>query len=223
MMNTAQDRCNSEEEWIVVSSSNVSKGDNPGHPFRGNQWTRGGGKNSPSKISESPTLEELQRLVPVLSKVTGNHGLDNFGSVEDLVENGVEKGKAERLYNSEEIELAEYADPAIAVGNCGYASAHLMETLSQMGVKEVYMRETGGPDPWGTHFVTHVGKRGSDSAIIIDYTLRQFFPEAPFPYIGRVSDYREKYGAYDKRSKKKILGDAYEDVKGNYESVPNEA
>ncbi len=211
--------------WLVAEYKRrggkykVKKGESAGHPFRGNQWTKGNAKSS-AKAVKTPTVQEIKKLVPVLSNKLGEHGTGDWARVEDLVESGVSKAKAKRILSSKKIKLSEYKDPLIATGNCGFASDTVMITLHKMGIKDVYRRETGGPDMWGTHFVAQVGRRGDPNAVIIDYTLRQFFPKAPFPYVGTVSDYKKKYSSY---GKPKTLGDSYEDIKYRIENIPDES
>ena len=199
----------------------IVKGDYSGHPFRGNQWTKNKGSASSSSTVKTPTLQELKKMVPMLSSTLGEHGTGDWAFMGDLVEAGVSEAKAKTILNSKKIKLGEYKDPVIATGNCGFASETVMRTLAKMGIKDVYVRETGGPDMWGTHFVAQVGRRGDPNAVIIDYTLRQFFPKAPFPYIGTVSDYKKKYSSYGKP--KKTMGSSYEDIKRNYETIPDES
>ena len=56
------------------------------------------------------------------------------------------------------------------------------------------MREVGEPSysqHGGSHFVTQIGPKDSEDAIIVDFTLRQFSRKADFPWVGTVKEYRE--------------------------------
>jgi len=119
------------------------------------------------------------------------------GDYEDLIENGVSEESA-KLATSASVTLGDYGDPVVAAGNCGTASVDVGSFLIIAGVAkegEVFIREVGEPrygGEGGTHFVTHVGPKDSEDAIIVDFTLRQFDPSADFPWVGTVKEYREQ-------------------------------
>ena len=133
-----------------------------------------------------------------------------------LVEEGVSE-KSARLAISESVTLGDYADPAVAAGNCGVASVDLAAALIRAGVVEdggVFLREVGEPyygQDMGTHYVTHIGPKDSPDAVIVDLTLRQFDPDANFPWIGTVEQYREMGYATDE-NKGPDLGDTMDRV-----------
>lgn len=57
-MTKAKERYESEEHWVVVSSKDVEKGESAGHPFRGNQWTKGR-SNTSEKSQVERTASDL--------------------------------------------------------------------------------------------------------------------------------------------------------------------
>jgi len=114
-----------------------------------------------------------------------------------LIEEGVSEESA-KLATSATITLGDYGDPVVAAGNCGVAAVDVGSFLIIAGVAkegEVFIREVYEPSyggEGGTHFVTHIGPKDSEDAIIVDFTLRQFEPNADFPWVGTVREYREQ-------------------------------
>lgn len=112
-----------------------------------------------------------------------------------MLELGASK-KEIKLATSQEIPLEAYASTHVAAGNCGQASIDVGAFLIREGLAkegEVFLREVGEPyygHYEGTHYVTHIGPKDSDDAIIVDFTLRQFDAGEDFPWIGTVREYR---------------------------------
>jgi hypothetical protein len=144
-----------------------------------------------------PIKDAIVESFPLMMKVNSVPWAKGDSShFEMLVEEGVSE-KSAKLATSDNVTLGDYADPAVAAGNCGIASADVGAFLIRAGIAkdgEVFMREVGEPaygDMGGTHFVTHIGPKDSPDAIIVDFTLRQFDSDADFPWVGTVQQYRE--------------------------------
>ena len=155
------------------------------------------GHKKEETTGSKPTKDAIVKSFPLMMKVNSVPWAKGDSShFEMLVEEGVSE-KSAKLATSDNITLGDYADPAVAAGNCGIASADVGAFLIRAGIAkegEVFMREVGEPaygDMGGTHFVTHIGPKDSPDAIIVDFTLRQFDPDADFPWVGTVQQYRE--------------------------------
>lgn len=154
--------------------------------------------NVPAPVKKVLGVAEVAKALPALFGVESKPWAagDDF-VYEGLIEEGVSE-KSARLAISESVTLGDYADPAVAAGNCGVASSDLAAALIRAGVVEegeVFLREVGEPvygNDMGTHYVTHIGPKDSPDAVIVDLTLRQFDPDADFPWIGTVEEYREQ-------------------------------
>ena len=122
---------------------------------------------------------------------------------------GLSKKQIDLITGKNPISLNEFADGAVASGNCYEASADLgIFLIKRNFVKEgeVFVREVGPPlRTWvadkydedgeyilgGTHFVLQIGPVNSPKSLIIDLTLRQFDDSQDFPWIGTVAEYRK--------------------------------
>ena len=159
------------------------------------RWKGNRKKDEPKGVKslKSAIVDALPMAMKLKSKPWGAGDESHY---EMMVEMGHSE-KSAKLATSETITLGDYGDPAVAAGNCGIASVDVAVFLMIAGVAkegEVFLREVGEPsygDQGGTHFVTHIGPRDSEDAIIVDFTLRQFEPKADFPWVGTVKEYRE--------------------------------
>jgi hypothetical protein len=178
-----------------------------------------GEDNVPAPVKKVLSVAEVAKALPALFGVksepwaAGDEDMYN-----DLVEEGVSE-KSARLAVSESVTLGDYGYPAVAAGNCGVASSDLAAALIRAGVVEegeVFLREVGEPRFGGegggsTHYVTHIGPKDSPDAVIVDLTLRQFDPDADFPWVGTVEEYREQ-GYETDEFKGPELGDSMDPV-----------
>jgi hypothetical protein len=163
--------------------------------YAANQRWKGQGDKKPEGVKslKSAIVDALPMAMKLKSKPWGAGDKSHY---EMMVEMGHSE-KSAKLATSETITLGDYGDPAVAAGNCGIASVDVAVFLMIAGVAkegEVFLREVGEPSyggEGGTHFVTHIGPRDSEDAIIVDFTLRQFEPKADFPWVGTVKEYRE--------------------------------
>ena len=163
--------------------------------YAANQRWKGQGDKKPEGVKslKSAIVDALPMAMKLKSKPWGAGDESHY---EMMVEMGHSK-KSAKLATSGSITLADYGDPAVAAGNCGIASVDVGGFLIREGLAkegEVFMREVGEPangGEGGTHFVTHIGPKDSEDAIIVDFTLRQFDADADFPWVGTVKEYRE--------------------------------
>ena len=89
-------------------------------------------------------------------------------------------------------ELDEYSDPIEARGSCWTASNHVLTALNFDDAEFIYTQHFN--DPQGRYIrlqqhSDHYAVFLTDTEQVIDYTLRQFDPGVPFPYIGTVEDW----------------------------------
>ena len=155
-------------------------------PFKQNFKKQDSKKLKDAIVKSSPKMMQVK---------TKPWAAGDEGHAKLMLELGASK-KEIKLATSQEMPLEAYASTHIAAGNCGQASIDVGAFLIREGLAkegEVFLREVG--EPWygnyeGTHFVTHVGPKDSDDAIIIDFTLRQFDADEDFPWIGTVREYR---------------------------------
>jgi hypothetical protein len=155
-------------------------------PFKQNFKKQDSKKLKDAIVKSSPKMMQVK---------TKPWAAGDKGHAELMLELGASK-KEIKLATSQEIPLEAFASTMVAAGNCGQASTDVGAFLIREGLAkegEVFLREVG--EPWygnyeGTHFVTHVGPKDSDDAIIIDFTLRQFDADKDFPWIGTVREYR---------------------------------
>lgn len=163
--------------------------------YAANQRWKGQGNKKPKgvKSMKSAIVDALPMAMKLKSKPWGAGDKSHY---EMMVEMGHSE-KSAKLATSETITLGDYGDPAVAAGNCGIASVDVAVFLMIAGVAkegEVFLREVGEPangGEGGTHFVTQVGPKDSEDAIIVDFTMRQFDADADFPWVGTVKEYRE--------------------------------
>lgn len=90
------------------------------------------------------------------------------------------------------VKVFDMADPAIARNNCWAVSNEIYENLELDSyaaiVEEV---DIVGVEAEGcSHYAVYVAN--SDEAVVLDFTVRQFSPDAPFPFILPV----DKWHAY---------------------------
>lgn len=154
------------------------------------------GHKKQDKQSSSALKDAIIKSFPKMMQVKSKPWwLGDTEEIRTMVELTFSDEVGEKAFSGN-ITLADYDNPALAGGNCGIASAEVASFLIQEGLAkegEVFMREVD--EPWygqqgGTHFVTHIGPKDSDDAIIVDITLRQFDSDADFPWIGTVKEYR---------------------------------
>lgn len=79
------------------------------------------------------------------------------------------------------VTVAEMSDPDLARNNCWAVSNEIYENLSAegFGVDEVDI--IGVEAPGCTHYA--VVLMNANDSVVVDFTARQFSPDAPFPYI----------------------------------------
>lgn len=80
-----------------------------------------------------------------------------------------------------------YASPAVAKGKCWSISEDICEKLAWTDIMYIHCAHDNDPD---TRFITlgqhsdHYAVYHEDTNTVIDYTLRQFDPNTPFPFVG---------------------------------------
>ena len=163
--------------------------------YAANQRWKGQGdkKLEGVKSLKSAIVDAFPKMMKLKSKPWW---LGDTEQIRMMVEMTFSQEMGERAFSGN-ITLADYSEPALAGGNCGIASAEVGAFLITTGLAkygEVFMREVGEPSysqHGGSHFVTQIGPKDSDDAIIVDFTLRQFSRKADFPWVGTVKEYRE--------------------------------
>lgn len=81
------------------------------------------------------------------------------------------------------VTVADMADPAIARNNCWATSGEIYEYTSLNtfadSVEEIDI--VGVEAPGCTHYAVYLAN--STEQVVIDFTVRQFSPDAPFPFV----------------------------------------
>lgn len=179
---------------VLIEKARFASRSEAGRYAANQRWK---GHKKQETTGSKPTKDAIVKSFPLMMKVNSVPWAANSKpDYEDLIESGVSEESA-KLATSANITLSDYGDPAVAAGNCGTASVDAGAFLIRAGIAkegEVFLREVGEPaygDMGGTHFVTHIGPKDSPDAIIVDFTLRQFDPDADFPWVGTVQQYRE--------------------------------
>lgn len=85
---------------------------------------------------------------------------------------------------------AKYSNPDVAAGYCNIVTAQVLDDLEWMGAQMIYTAHTNDPDwryselgQYADHFAVYI------DGTVLDYTMRQFHPDTPFPYVGTVDDW----------------------------------
>lgn len=90
-------------------------------------------------------------------------------------------------------ELNRMAHPDTARGNCWSASGQIIELgadeLGADSLQEIVIDSPGR----GQHVAILAGYR--NGTVVVDYTMRQFDPEAPFPWVGSPGDWEAAVGS----------------------------
>lgn len=90
-------------------------------------------------------------------------------------------------------ELNRMADPDTARGNCWSASGQVIELgageLGAESLAEIVLSSPGH----GQHVAILAGYR--DGMVVVDYTMRQFNAEAPFPWVGSPGEWEAAVGS----------------------------
>lgn len=89
------------------------------------------------------------------------------------------------------VTVADMADPAIARNNCWATSNEVYENVDLEEYGQIDELDIIGVEATGcTHYAVYVAN--SEESVVIDFTARQFSPDAPFPFILPV----DKWHAY---------------------------
>ena len=181
--------------WALIEKGRFASRSEAGRYAANQRWK--GHKKEETNTSPSKKDAILKALPIAMGLKSIPWAANSKGDYEDLIENGVSEESA-KLATSASVTLGDYGDPVVAAGNCGTAAVDVGSFLIIAGAAkegEVFIREVGEPSyggEGGTHFVTHIGPKDSEDAIIVDFTLRQFEPKADFPWVGTVREYREQ-------------------------------
>jgi hypothetical protein len=166
-----------------VGTRRFTKGDKPGHAFRGNQWTNRGGQSAETK-PEKKKPAKLPKDAREIAMWAAKQPSDNINADFDDTQPA-------------KVTVDQFSDGKLAVGNCGLASRSIAGELRAYGI-DARVREVGQPDSLGddggTHYVVQVGPIGGEDSFIIDYTISQFGVSTDFPVVATESDYASLLG-----------------------------
>lgn len=91
-------------------------------------------------------------------------------------------------------EYDKFQIPSVASGYCRVVTEKLGEMLNWTDVEIIYTKHHNDPDgryhrlnQYSDHFALYIPEEG----LILDYTMRQFDPATPFPYVGTVDAWKD--------------------------------
>lgn len=146
------------------------------------------------------TAHHSESGIALNSQFAPNSGLDleqvharRLSAARDVL---AEYGDLEILDHSparrDAVQLSELGDPRLALGNCWAATNELIEQVgaTELGAEwldeiTIRRRRLGGH-----HVALLAGDQ--DGYYVIDYTVRQFHPDFPFPYVAGVDEWLAK-------------------------------
>ena len=80
------------------------------------------------------------------------------------------------------VKVSDMSDPAIARNNCWAASNEIYENVALESYAAIDEVDIVGVEAEGcSHYAVYVAN--SEEAVVLDFTVRQFSPDAPFPFI----------------------------------------
>lgn len=132
---------------------------------------------------------------------------DIKANVEFIVEDASDLAVANHAaVGAEWVTVADMADPAIARNNCWAASNEVYENVELEAYAQIDELDIVGVEATGcTHYAVYMAN--ADEAVVLDFTARQFSPDAPFPFILPVDKWHAYMEHVTGRKMELVLGD----------------
>lgn len=149
--------------------------------------TRGGDTLNPSRFSAAtahPSQAPLDITTPdpvMAEKLEyANSALDEYGDLSIADRSGARPGGFP-------VHLNELGDPRLAQGNCWSITNEIIESVDAYDLDASNLDMIAISDR-----IDHVAVlcNDTDRYWVVDYTIRQFNPDLPFPYVGTTDDWK---------------------------------
>lgn len=104
------------------------------------------------------------------------------------------------------VKVSDMADPSIARNNCWATSNEIYENVELEAYGDIDEVDIVGVEATGcTHYAVYVAN--AEEAVVIDFTARQFSPDAPFPFILPVDKWHAYMNHVTGRELELVVGD----------------
>lgn len=104
------------------------------------------------------------------------------------------------------VKVFDMADPSIARNNCWAVSNEIYENIELESYADIEEVDIVGVEAEGcSHYAVYVAN--SEEAVVLDFTVRQFSPDAPFPFILPVNKWHAYMNHVTGRDLTLALGD----------------
>jgi hypothetical protein len=132
---------------------------------------------------------------------------DIKANVEFILEDSLELAVANHSsVGAEWVTVADMADSSIARNNCWATSNEVYENVELEAYAHINEVDIVGVEATGcTHYAVYVAN--ADEAVVIDFTARQFSPDAPFPFILPVDKWHAYMQHVTGRNLELVIGD----------------
>lgn len=104
------------------------------------------------------------------------------------------------------VRVADMADPEIARNNCWAVSNEIYENFDLTAYAPIDEVDIVGVEaPGCTHYAVYLANH--EEAVVLDFTARQFSPDAPFPFILPVDKWHAYMNHVTGRGMELVIGD----------------